>query len=209
MPPNDSTARENQRRRTRKDLLQAAARLMKEGHLPTLDDVAEAALVSRATVYRYFSNIESLLVEAPIEGAMPDADTFFPDDATVDPIARMTTVDAAVESVIAANEPAMRMLLMNSLQLRLKNRDQNAPARQNRRAPLIAAALRPTEDLFEPTAFDMLNKALALAIGPEAMVVFKDVLQIDEAEARVVRRWMIRALITAAMKPASPTDNGG
>lgn len=200
-PPRDTTTRDNQRRRTRKDLLQAAARLMKEGRLPTLEDVAEAALVSRATVYRYFQNIESLLVEAPIEGAMPEAATFFRDDSTDDPIERMNQVDTAVADVIAANEPALRMLLMNSLQLRLKNGDQNVPARQNRRAPLIAAALRPAEDRFDPATFDLLNKALALAIGPESMVVFRDVLQVDEAEARKVRRWMISTLITATLKP--------
>ena len=48
---------------------------------------------------------------------------------------------------------------------------------------------------------DRLGKALALIVGPEAMVVFKDVLQIDEREARKVRRWMIRALVEAARKP--------
>ena len=33
-----------------------------------------------------------------------------------------------------------------------------------------------------------LVRALALIIGTEAMVVFKDVLQLDEAEAQKVRR---------------------
>lgn len=201
MPPNETNARDNQRRRTRKDLLQAAARLMKEGHLPTLDEVAEAALVSRATVYRYFSNIEALLAEAPIDVAMPEAETLFRSAVTDDPVARMNSVDAAVEDVITANEPALRMLLMHSMQLRLKNGDPASPARQNRRAPLIAAALKPAENLLDPAAADLLAKALALVIGPEAMVAFKDVLQIDEAEARKVRRWMISALIGAAMKP--------
>ncbi|MFN3628321.1 MAG: TetR family transcriptional regulator, partial [Parvibaculum sp.] len=49
-----SEARANQKRRTRKDLLQAAARLLKEGRNPSLEEIAEEALVSRATAYRYF-----------------------------------------------------------------------------------------------------------------------------------------------------------
>ena len=61
--------RANQRRRTRKDLLQAAARLIKEGRPPTLEEVAEAALVSRATAYRYFPNIDALLAEATLDMA--------------------------------------------------------------------------------------------------------------------------------------------
>jgi len=200
MPPTSATPRDNQRRRTRKDLLQAAAKLMRDGHLPTLDQVAEAALVSRATAYRYFPNIESLLVEAPIEIAMPDAEAFFGTGGTDNPVIRMNQVDDAVEKVITANEAALRMMLMNSMQLRLRNADPGAPARQNRRAPLIAMALKPAEGMFEPEAFDRLNKALALVIGPEAMVTFKDVLRIDDADARAVRRWIIKALIEAAMR---------
>jgi hypothetical protein len=47
--------------------------------------------------------------------------------------------------------------------------------------------------------------SLALVIGTESMVVFKDVLQTDEEEARRVRQWAIRALVEAAKKP----DTGG
>ena len=65
------SGRPNQTSRTRKDLLQAASRLMKRDRRITLEDVAEEALVSRATAYRYFSSVESLLVEAPIDGAVP------------------------------------------------------------------------------------------------------------------------------------------
>ncbi|HYN45985.1 MAG TPA: TetR family transcriptional regulator, partial [Allosphingosinicella sp.] len=46
--------RPNQKSRTRKDLLRAAAQLMKVGRSPTLEEVAQEAEVSRATAYRYF-----------------------------------------------------------------------------------------------------------------------------------------------------------
>src|SRR5690606_29510510 len=59
-----SGARANQKLRTRKDLLEAAARLMREGRTPTFDEIAEAAMVSRATAYRYFPGLDALLVEA-------------------------------------------------------------------------------------------------------------------------------------------------
>ncbi len=201
MPASEPTSRENQRRRTRKDLLQAAARLMKEGRTPSLDEVAETALVSRATAYRYFPNVESLLVEAPLDVAVPDADTLFRTGPPDDPVARVERVDAAIHDMIAANEPALRMMLVHSLQQRLKSSDESPPARQNRRTPLIEAALRPARSKFKPATLDTLTKALALVIGTESMVASKDVLQLDDVEARKVRRWMIRALIEAATKP--------
>ena len=46
--------------------------------------------------------------------------------------------------------------------------------------------------------------SLALVIGTEALVVCKDVLQLDDAEARKVKRWAIRALIEAARRQPAP-----
>src|SRR4028119_708650 len=75
--------RANQRYRTRKDLLTAASRLMKEGRKPTLEEVAEAALVSRATAYRYFPSVEALLIEASVDITVPDGATLFAGDPSV------------------------------------------------------------------------------------------------------------------------------
>lgn len=193
--------RPNQKRRTRKDLLQAAARLMKQGKAPTLEEVAEEAMVSRATAYRYFPNVEALLIEAPLDLAVPEAESVFEDVAGNDPIARLDRVDAAVEEMMRANEAPLRLMLANSVQRPLRdNEDADLPSRQNRRSPLIEAALEPARDQFKPADMAMLSTALALVIGTEAMVVFKDVLQVDDWEARKVRRWVIRALVGAARK---------
>jgi AcrR family transcriptional regulator len=191
--------RPNQKSRTRKDLLHAAARLMQEGGSPTLEEVAEAALVSRATAYRYFSGIEALLVEAALDVAMPDA-AFFEGDASADPAGRLLRADAAVADMVRANEPALRFMLVHSLQRGMA--DAGLPARQNRRTPLIEAALAPARGTFAPAALDRLAKALALVIGTESMLVFKDVLRLSEAEAAAIRGWMIRSLVEAARAPA-------
>ena len=47
---------------------------------------------------------------------------------------------------------------------------------------------------------DRLAKALALVIGTESMLAFKDVLRLPDDEADAVRRWMIRALFEAARR---------
>lgn len=103
--------RSNQKTRTRKDLLQAAARLMKEGRSPTLEEVAEAALVSRATAYRYFPSIEALLVEAAVDVAVPGPTEVFEDEKSRDPVERLLRADTALYDMIAANEPLLRTML--------------------------------------------------------------------------------------------------
>lgn len=77
-------------------------------------------------------------------------------------------------------------------------RNSALPARQNRRTPMIEAALAPSKAEFSRASLDRLQKALALIVGTEAMIVFRDVLQLDEKEAREVKRWAIRVLIEAA-----------
>lgn len=196
--------RPNQKTRTRKDLLQAASRLMKQGRSPTLEEIAEEALVSRATAYRYFPNVEALLVEAAVDVATPEAGEVFRDEASRDPVARLQRADAALHDMILANEPLLRTMLAHTLQQGLQaDENANVPRRQNRRTPLIEAALAPARDQFKPANLKVLAKALALIMGPEAIVVAKDVLQLDDADARKVKRFAIRALVEAARAPGS------
>jgi hypothetical protein len=112
MTGTEMAGRPNQRTRTRKDLLQAASRLMKQGRQPSLEDVAEEALVSRATAYRYFSSVEALLVEAPFDVGVPEPDDLVGGDASHDPIARVQRVDTALHDMILANEAPLRMMLV-------------------------------------------------------------------------------------------------
>jgi AcrR family transcriptional regulator len=197
------TGRPNQRSRTRKDLLRAAARLMKQGQDPSLEEIAAEALVSRATAYRYFPSVEALLVEASFDLAVPEADDLFGGDASTDPVARLERVDTALHDMILANEPALRTMLAHALQRGLKGDDSDLPRRQNRRTPLIEAAVAPARKQFKPAALAMLTKAIALIVGPEGVVVCKDVLQLDDAEARKVKRWAIGAMVEAAKKPGA------
>ncbi len=197
----ENTGRPNQRRRTRKDLLRAASRLMKQGRKPSLEEIAEEGLVSRATAYRHFPSVDALLLEASLDVAIPEADDLFRDGSSDDPVARLERVDTALHDMILTNEAPLRMMLVHSLQRDFRNQvDAELPTRQNRRTPLIEAALEPTRNQFKPATLKTLSKALALIIGTEAMVVLKDVLQLDDADARKVKRWAIRALVAAARR---------
>lgn len=193
-----ASGRENQKRRTRRHLLDAAARLMAQGRSPTLEDVAAEALVSRATVYRYFPSAEALAGEVALDIVTPQAETMFGANAGADPVERLDKVDAAFDEMVYGNEMALRALVVRSLQQRMAGEE--GQVRQNRRGPMIDAALAPARKDFKPAQLAMLRKALGLVIGTESMLAFKDVLGLDAAEARRVKRWMIRALVDAARK---------
>jgi AcrR family transcriptional regulator len=200
-PSPPATGRPNQKIRTRQHLLEAAARLLKAGRNPTLEEVAAEALVSRATAYRYFPRIDALLHEASLNVVIPDTDEIFRGDRSVDPVKRLERADAAMHDAILANEASLRTMLVHALQQqRAGGVGEEVPARQNRRTPVIEAALAPARHEFPPAALRTLQKALALVIGTEAMLVCKDVLRLDDAETRRVKRWAIRALVDAARR---------
>ena len=192
-------SRTNQKLRTRKDLLEAASRLLAQGRTPTLDDVAAEANISRATAYRYFSGLDALLLEASLDIAVPRADDLFRVADPRDPIDRLNRVDTALHDMINAHEVSLRAMLAHSLQ-RAANVEADVPPRQNRRTPLIEAALEPSRDAFSPEMRETLVAALGLIIGTEAMVVFKDVLRADDSDARRIKAWMIATLVNAARR---------
>lgn len=197
--------RPNQRLRTRKDLLLAATKLAREGRKPTLEEVAELAMVSRATAYRYFSSIEALLLEAGIDMSIPTPEELFANDTSTDAFERVWKAERAINAPTFENHLTARMTLATLLHQSVENegKSEGTPVRQNRRTPMLAAALGPVRDQFRRGDLDMLKGALALFIGLEPMVVFKDVLRMDDAESEKIRRWAMRALIEAARKPAS------
>jgi hypothetical protein len=99
------------------------------------------------------------------------------------------------------NEAQLRLMLANSLMRGAAGVEHaTLPQRQNRRTPLIEAALAPSRQRFSREAYENLRAALALIFGTEAMVVFRDVLPINERKARKVKSWAIHALVRAALK---------
>ena len=65
--PELNKGRVKQKLHTRSVILDAAQKLMKDNKEVTLEDVASEANVSRATVYRYFSNIDLLYRETSLD----------------------------------------------------------------------------------------------------------------------------------------------
>jgi AcrR family transcriptional regulator len=187
----------NQELRTRKDLLHAADRLVKTGKKPTMDEVAEEALVSRATAYRYFGNIDDLLAEVPIENVVREPADVFTNDLSIDPEERIDKAEAYIHKVVYENEAQLRIMLASSITRSLEK--EPGIKRQNRRAGLIDAALAPARHLFQDDTYKQLCASLSLIFGPEAMIVLTDVVNLDPKTARAVKSWAVRALVRVAL----------
>ena len=163
-----------------------------------MEEVAEEALVSRATAYRHFRSVDALLLEAPIDAAVADPVELFANDTSDDVEARVDRAEASLHEVVYRSEPQLRVLLANSIGR--DTADETVPRRQNRRVPLIQAALAPSRHRLRDADYERLCAALAVFFGPESMIVFRDVLGVDGEAARAVKSWAVRALVRAALE---------
>jgi AcrR family transcriptional regulator len=197
------TGRVNQKQRTRQALVNAAAQLLAAGASPTLADVAEHALVSKATAYRYFASADALIAEVMFDRDFPSVDEVLGSIGS-EPATRVLAVEAAVNDALLSHEHAMRMIVRNAIEMALSGAD-GAPHRPGRRQKLIAAAVEPLARVLKPEALKRLRHALALVIGPEAILAARDVCGLSPAETRKVTRWAAEALVAYALSGAART----
>jgi AcrR family transcriptional regulator len=191
--------RTNQKRRTRQALLDACTRALDQGRTPTLAEVAEEALVSRATAYRYFPSIEALIEEAFFEQEIPTAEEVFSEQID-DPLERVLRVEQEVNDVLFAHEVSTHVVVRNIIDAWLADAPGNRAVRPGRRLPLLDAALEPLSDALGRARLLRLRNALALTIGTEAVLATRDVCGLDVDEAREVTRWASAALVRQALE---------
>lgn len=203
--------RHNQKERTRRAIVAAAAELIAAGTLPTMPQVADAALVSTATAYRYFPDQLSLLSAALRDGVAGIGERFTPDIGDEPDVVRR--VDTATEGIlrrILDRETLVRAVMALSL---LRSVDAGTPradaagVRPGFRHVWIEEALRPIESTIAPADLTMLKRALGAVMGTEALVALQDVMGLNSDEAVDVCRWMARTL-TAATVATSPWRQG-
>lgn len=197
----------NQKRRTRAAILEAAKQLLREGQTPSVAEAADAALVSRATAYRYFPTQEYLLSEAALESAKTDVDHLLehakPSD---DPAVRLDILVQALQQVTIEQEAAFRTLVRLSMEA-YAHREQKREAtpeelRGGRRIGWIEEALAPVRESLvqDAVTFRRLVAALSLCMGIEALIVLQDVCGLSAKEAVEVSRWTAQTLLQAGLR---------
>jgi AcrR family transcriptional regulator len=199
--------RERQRRRTRKAIIAAAAGLIARGASPSAAEIAQAAEVSRRTVYLYFPTLEHLLADAALEASRGTVEPRF--EAGEDPGTRLEALVRATHQGFAETEELGRTIIRHTVGAAGKREPGAPPRRGYRRVEWIERALEPLRDTLPPQRFERLVSALALLIGWEAMIVLQDVRGLDPAEVEEVCVWAARTLLAAETTEPPPAAGGG
>jgi AcrR family transcriptional regulator len=188
------------RGRTFKRLLAEAVTLVRRGRIPSVAEVAQSAGVSRATAYRYFPSrsklVSAVIAEAlaPVQRAVPQAG---------DPKERLHQLLDRTYSRFAEYEPHMRAALQLALEhqsLEAAGLLEEEPFRRGQRTEILATTMAPLKSKLKPAAYQRLLKALAVVYGIEPMVILKDICGASDRETEAVVRWMMDALVDAALR---------
>jgi AcrR family transcriptional regulator len=195
----------------RRHLLATAIRLMQDGLVPSVSDVAEAAEVSRATAYRHFPS-QAALVQAVVDAALGPVLDWRSDAAGA--AERVGQLLGFAFPRLLQYEATHRAALAQALDQWARRQagtlGGEAPIVRGNRKGLLGQALQPLAAEIEPQAFDKLAQSLSLIFGIEAIIVLKDIWRLDDAEVRRVAEWAAQALIGAAVaETAARRQNGG
>ena len=198
----------------RKIMLDAAMRLMQDGLIPSVSDVAEAAQVSRATAYRYFPS-QAALIQAAVDEALGPILAWTSDSADAqDRVAELVSFAyPRMESYEATLKAALRLALDQWARRHAGLSGDEAQMVRGHRIGLLNSAIRPLKGKLSRSGFERLTQSLSLVFGTEAFVVLKDIWGLDRRRAEEVALWTCQALIQAAVaddgKAASRVPKSG
>lgn len=190
----EATGRTRQKTRTKEAINAATRDLLRAGVIPTVEQAADTAGVSRATAYRYFPNSRDLLVAA--HGFL-EAPSLVPEGTTDDAEARLAAVVDKITEAIAADEAAYRAMLRISLEPGAHG-DELA-LRVGRRILWVEDAIESVKSRLGTRRFNRLVRAIAACIGIEVLVWMTDVAKMSKHEALRTMRWSAQALLRAAL----------
>jgi AcrR family transcriptional regulator len=193
--PEGIGGRERQRRRTRKAIIDAAVELLTQGREPSMAEIAEAADVSRRTVYLYFPTLEHLLADAALELTRANVEPRF--ETRGNPADRVGALVRAVQQNFAETEALGRTIIRLTVAAH-DERPPGTPRRGYRRVDWIERALEPLRETLPAERFELLVSAMTLVIGWEAMIVLQDIRGLDHEQAEDVCVWAALALLAAA-----------
>ena len=187
-----TTGRQSQKRKTRQKLLETAQGLLSKGLSFTLEDVAQHSNTSRATVYRYFSNIDILCSEAGIDIHTKSPETLVHESKHLSVIDQILFIQDYYNQLAIDNEPAFRKYL--SVYLKEDFSSSQKSLRGARRTAALELALEPYKNQLGED-FQNIITSVTVLMGIEPMITAKDVCKLKSKPAKQSLAWALKTLL--------------
>ena len=189
-----ASGRQAQKQKTRQAILESAQKLIENGKDFSLEDVAKKAQISRATIYRYYSNVEVLTIEAGL-----DINTLSPQK-----VLEQSESDELIETILNIQDYYNQLGIDNEVTFRkylsvMLNPSLPATERGARRVKTLSLAFHNKLNHLSSKEKDYLIYTATTLMGMEALIVTKDVCGLDNVKAKETLRWGLRKVLESVL----------
>lgn len=184
--------RVNQKLQTRTAILQAAKKLMTLNKKISLEDVADKANVSRATIYRYFADIELLMTEASLDIHHLSPDELLQNIKTIPLNKRILFVQKYYNQLAQDHEILFRRYLSATL---LETTTSKKKVRGARRVESLKKATVPLKKELTKEQYENLINISSILMGIDSFIAAKDVCGLDTDQAKATLEWGLEMVI--------------
>lgn len=188
------TGRSNQKLKTRNKIIRGAQKFLAKGQAFTLEDVASASGVSRATVYRYYSNVEAVAAEAALDLNIESPEKIFEQYQDLPLKEAILGIQHHINLFSITNEATLRKFLSVVIA-----GETPAAKRGARRVHLLSWALQHQNLDLEQGEVKNLIHIGTLLMGMEAFIVAKDVCHLEDQAAMDVLKWGMEKILEAVL----------
>ncbi len=190
------SGRANQKAQTRNNILAAAKRLLDKSETVSLDDIAKEANISRATMYRYYSNVDVLITEAALDINHESPEEINDQLMGLDMPERIFTIQKYYNNLALEHETAFRRYLSAVLSESISS---NSKLRGARRVKTLDLALQPFRKQIKKEEKEKLISAATILMGIDPIVAGKDVCGLNNEQVNETLEWALQMILKGMM----------
>tara|TARA_R110002051_G_scaffold324141_1_gene420220 strand:+ start:4959 stop:5558 length:600 start_codon:yes stop_codon:yes gene_type:complete len=180
--------RTNQKIETRSNILMNAQYFLNNGLEFNLEDIAKRSGISRATIYRYFSNADILAAEAGLDVNTKSSETIFENLKGKTLENKILEIQDYYNTLAIDHEKLFRKYISAIL-----DSSTPTPKRGARRKKTLQLVLENTN--YTPKEKEDLSNLLTILMGIEPLIVTKDVCGLNNSESTELMKWGLELLL--------------
>ena len=189
------SGRTNQKLKTREKILHSTQVLLERKTDFTLEDVANHTKISRATIYRYYSNIDILAAEAVLDLSTKSSEEIIEEVKDLNLKESLMAIQEYYNNLTIDHEAGFRKYMSVVL-----NADQSTKIRGARRKKTILMLLQQRTKNIDPEEIEKLANLATALMGIEPFVVTKDVCHLNNQQSKEVLKWGLEQILNSVLQ---------
>ncbi|WP_375323535.1 TetR/AcrR family transcriptional regulator [Flagellimonas sp. GZD32] len=184
------TGRKKQKQNTRDNILSSTKTLLEKNEVLTMEKIAQHAGISRATIYRYYSNTDSISTDLALQLNVPDTEAIIEQHKTGSPSGGLLQIQKAFLEFSIENEQASRKFLAAVL-----STTHAKMSRGQNRINALKAYFKSQNIPLTSAEQEKLIHIAVLLMGIESIITAKDVCGLENESTIDTMTWGLQMIL--------------